>query len=71
MEEGEILEEEGFGGRDGEVAKRQTESDAESGEIMVTGDRGIRSDKANLVGYDRIYFFLYRYCLLLAHLFGC
>lgn len=69
VEEGEILEEEGFGGRDGEIAKRQTESDAESGEIMVTGDRGIRSDKANLVGYDRIYCFLSRYYLL--RLFGC
>lgn len=69
VEEGEILEEEGFSGGDGEIAKKQAESDAESGEITAPGDRGIQPDKANLVGYDRIYWFLSR-CHL-SHLFGC
>ncbi|XP_028768199.1 serine/threonine-protein kinase prpf4B isoform X1 [Neltuma alba] len=49
VEEGEILEEEGPGGRDGEIGKKHTESDAESGEIMATGGRGIRSDNSNPV----------------------
>ncbi|KAI9084931.1 hypothetical protein K1719_033104 [Acacia pycnantha] len=47
VEEGEILEEDGFGGRDGEIRKKHTESDAESGEILATGGRGIRSDNSN------------------------
>ncbi|XP_027366172.1 serine/threonine-protein kinase prpf4B-like isoform X2 [Abrus precatorius] len=41
VEEGEILEDEAF---DGEVGKKQTESDVEPGEIKVTGDRDARSD---------------------------
>ncbi|KAF7827834.1 serine/threonine-protein kinase prpf4B-like isoform X1 [Senna tora] len=49
VEEGEILEEDGVGGQGGEIAKKQMESDAESGEIIAAGERGIRSDKANLV----------------------
>ncbi|KAK7343390.1 hypothetical protein VNO77_12087 [Canavalia gladiata] len=46
VEEGEILEDEAL---DGEVAKKQTESDVEPGEIKVTGDRDVQSDKQNLV----------------------
>ncbi|XP_054824234.1 uncharacterized protein LOC129322160 [Prosopis cineraria] len=49
VEEGEILEEEGSGGRDGDVGKKHTESDVESGEIMATGGRGTRSDNSNPV----------------------
>ncbi|MED6206795.1 hypothetical protein PIB30_030112 [Stylosanthes scabra] len=37
VEEGEILEE-------GEIGKKQTESDAEPGEIELTGNRDVRSD---------------------------
>ena len=53
MEEGEILEEEGLGGHDGKIGKKETESDAESGEIQVT------EDKPNLVCIDRIFFNLF------------
>ena len=49
VEEGEILEEEGLGGHDGKIGKKETESDAESGEIQVT------EDKPNLVCIDRIF----------------
>ena len=53
VEEGEILEE-------GEIGKKHTESDAEPGEIEVTGDRDVRSDNKNPVCYDRIiYLFIY------------
>ncbi|XP_040869164.1 serine/threonine-protein kinase prpf4B isoform X1 [Glycine max] len=44
VEEGEILEDEAL---DGEVGKKETESDAEPGEIKVTGDRDVRSDNQN------------------------
>ncbi|RDY02047.1 Serine/threonine-protein kinase PRP4-like protein, partial [Mucuna pruriens] len=43
VEEGEILEED-----DGDVAKQHAQSDAEPGEIDVTGDPYVRSDNANL-----------------------
>ncbi|KAI4313946.1 hypothetical protein L6164_026888 [Bauhinia variegata] len=43
VEEGEILEEEV-----GEIGKKLTGHDADSGEIQVTRDRDVRSDKANL-----------------------
>ena len=49
VEEGEILEDEAL---DGEVGKKETESDAEPGEIKVTGDRDVRSDNQNSVCYD-------------------
>ncbi|XP_061374668.1 uncharacterized protein LOC133316887 [Gastrolobium bilobum] len=44
VEEGEILDDVAL---DGEVGKRMTESDVEPGEIEVTGDRYVRSDKKN------------------------
>ncbi|KAL2324073.1 hypothetical protein Fmac_023131 [Flemingia macrophylla] len=44
VEEGEILEDEAL---DGEVGKKETESDVEPGEIKVTGDRDVRSDNQN------------------------
>ncbi|CAK8574102.1 unnamed protein product [Lathyrus sativus] len=42
VEEGEILDDEPLGG---EVGKKQIESDVESGEIEVKGDRDLRSEK--------------------------
>ncbi|KAK7280498.1 hypothetical protein RJT34_25562 [Clitoria ternatea] len=44
VEEGEILEDEAL---DGEIGKKQTESDFEPGEIKVTEDRDVRSDNRN------------------------
>ncbi|KAI5401537.1 hypothetical protein KIW84_066131 [Lathyrus oleraceus] len=44
VEEGEILDDEPLGG---EVGKKQIESDVESGEIEVKGDRDLRSEKKN------------------------
>lgn len=46
VEEGEILEDEGFGG--GEIAKKKFESDDEAGEIAAVHVRD-ESDKLNLV----------------------
>ena len=46
VEEGEILEDEGFGG--GEIAKKKFESDDEAGEIAAVHVRD-ESDKPNLV----------------------
>ena len=63
VEEGEILEEDGFPGRSGEIGKKQTESDAESGEIQVTGDRDVQSDEENLVCIDRIFGFVVYCCI--------
>lgn len=55
VEEGEILEDEPI---DGEVGKKQSESDVEPGEIEVTGARDLRSDKKNPVCYGRIGLFI-------------
>jgi serine/threonine-protein kinase PRP4 len=49
VEEGEILEEEGFGG--GEIEEKRFDSDDESGEIKSVGLRD-ESDKRNLVCSD-------------------
>lgn len=51
VEEGEILEEEGFGGGEHEIAEKRLESDDESGEIKSVGVRD-ESDKQNLVCSD-------------------
>ncbi|EXB94180.1 Serine/threonine-protein kinase PRP4-like protein [Morus notabilis] len=47
VEEGEILDEEGFGGGLDGIPKKKSESDAESGEIEASGVRD-HSDKRNL-----------------------
>jgi serine/threonine-protein kinase PRP4 len=56
VEEGEILEDQAL---DGEVGKNQIESDAERGEIEVTGDRDVRFDKKNPVCYYPIRLFVF------------
>lgn len=61
VEEGEILEEEGFGGGEHEIVEKRLESDDESGEIKSVGVRD-ESDNRNLVCSNcpyRIIFFNY------------
>lgn len=62
VEEGEILDEEGFGGGLDGIPKKKSESDAESGEIEASGVRD-HSDKRNLVCSDSpkmlLYFILF------------
>ena len=51
MEEGEIVEEEGFGAGGDAIEKRKSDSDVESGEIKALEVRDV-SDVQNLVGSD-------------------
>ncbi|KAJ7943181.1 Serine/threonine-protein kinase PRP4 like [Quillaja saponaria] len=52
VEEGEILEEEAFGGDDGRIGKKQVDYDGNSSEIKLSGASDHESEKRNPVCYD-------------------
>jgi serine/threonine-protein kinase PRP4 len=65
VEEGEILEEEGFGGGEHEIVEKRLESDDESGEIKSVGVRD-ESDNRNLVCSNCPYRIIFFNCDLLS-----
>ena len=69
MEEGEILEEEGFGVGSDAIEKKKTDSDAESGEIKGPKVRNV-SDVQTPVGYTSPCFSRLAFCLVFEEIEG-